>query len=82
MMTFKRMLPSLALFFAVFFLGIGAGVALAAQSHMLNARAYLNDALLQLNLAVPDKGGHRVQAMNLVKSAISQVNLGIAAGAR
>jgi hypothetical protein len=68
-----------AVLFALFFAGIGAGTALAYQSHMVNARSYLNDALSQLEAATPDKGGHRVNAINLVKSAITQVDLGIQA---
>jgi hypothetical protein len=49
---------------------------------MYAALNHLNMAWNQLNLALPDKAGHRVAAMNLVKQAISQVNAGIAAGAR
>jgi hypothetical protein len=56
------------------------GVALAYQSHMFAARAALNNALAQLNAALPDKAGHRVNAINLVNQAINEVNLGIQAG--
>lgn len=73
---------ALAIFFAVFFAALGAGAALAAQGHMLNARAYLNSALSELNMATPDKGGHRLNAINSVKEALHQVNLGIQAGAQ
>ena len=59
-----------------------AGTAYAVQTHMMNARYDLNSALSQLNAAEADKAGHRVQAINLVESAIHQVNLGIDAGAR
>jgi len=48
---------------------------------MLNARADLYAANRQLQLAIADKGGHRVNAMNLVEQAIGEVNAGIAAGA-
>jgi hypothetical protein len=65
--------------FAIVFAAIGAGTALAVQSHMVNARADLNSALTQLNQATPDKAGHRVNAINLVKQAIGQVNAGISA---
>ncbi len=68
-----------AVLFALVFAGIGAGSALAYQGHMVNARTYLNNALTQLEDATPDKAGHRANAIDLVKSAISQVNLGIAA---
>lgn len=66
-----------ALVFAVVFMGIGATIAMANQPHMVNARNYLNDALNQLNQAVPDKGGHRNNAIGLVNQAIQQVNAGI-----
>lgn len=72
-----------ALLFAVgMFFGVFCGAALAVQTHMMNARSDLNSALNQLNAAVPDKAGHRVNAINLVNQAIEQVNLGIAAGAK
>jgi len=68
---------ALALALAVFFTVLGAGAALAVQQHMVNARSDLNSALSQLEQAQPDKGGHRNNAINDVKSAIYQVNLGI-----
>ncbi len=76
---FKLKLRSigLALVFALFFAAIGAGVALAVQTHMENARTDLDSALNELNQAQADKGGHRVNAINYVKSAIHEVNLGI-----
>jgi hypothetical protein len=59
------------------------GVAVAAtQVHMRNARADLQAALGALNAAIPDKAGHRVNAIRLTNQAINEVNLGIAAGAR
>jgi hypothetical protein len=73
----KIRLTALALVFAVFFGLVGAGTALAVQGHMVNARSYLNSALRELNMATPDKGGHRANAINLVKQAIYQVNIGI-----
>lgn len=60
---------------------LAAGTAFAVQRHMLNARADLYAANRQLQMALPDKGGHRVSAMNLVEQAISEVNAGISAGA-
>jgi hypothetical protein len=56
------------------------GVAFAYQGHMFQARAALNNALTQLNAALPDKAGHRVNAINLVNQAITEVNAGIQAG--
>jgi hypothetical protein len=78
----KLRIGALAVLFAVFFAALGAAAALAAQGHMLNARGYLNSALGELNAAQADKAGHRVNAINLVKDAIHQVNLGIQAGAQ
>lgn len=75
----KLRASALALCFAIIFAGIGAGTALAVQSHMVSARTYLNYSLSQLEQAQPDKAGHRANAMNLVKQAIDQVNLGIQA---
>jgi hypothetical protein len=59
----------------------GAGIAYAVQQHMINARDDLNNAVSELQAALPDKGGHRVTAINLVNQAIDQVNQGIQAGA-
>lgn len=78
----KVRLGALAALFAIFCCVVGAGTALAVQGHMLNARSYLNSALTELEMATADKAGHRVNAINLVKNAISQVNQGIAAGAK
>jgi hypothetical protein len=59
---------------------LGAGTAYAVQLHMVNARDDLQQSLTQLQQAIPDKGGHRDQAINLVEQAIGQVNLGIQYG--
>ena len=67
---------------AVSFSVIGAGTAYAVQTHMFNARDDLNSALNELQVAIPDKGGHRVTAINLVNQAIDQVNQGIQFGAQ
>ncbi|CAM5735252.1 hypothetical protein MAUB1S_04407 [Mycolicibacterium aubagnense] len=67
---------------AISFTLLGAGVAEAAQIHMLNARDALQHAREELQEAVPDKDGHRVDAIHLVDQAIEQVNLGIGAGAQ
>lgn len=61
--------------------GIGAGVAIADQPHMQNALHDLETAQFQLQVAIPDKDGHRENAINLVNQAINEVNLGIVAGA-
>jgi ABC-type transporter Mla subunit MlaD len=49
---------------------------------MFNARDDLQNALNELQQAIPDKGGHRVQAIDLVNQAIDQVNQGIQFGAQ
>jgi hypothetical protein len=77
MLRSKVKLGVLAVLFALFFAGIGAGIAVAAQTHMINARNYLNSALNELEAARTDKGGHRNNAINYVKNAISEVNAGI-----
>ncbi len=61
--------------------GAMTGTAMAIQGHMWNARAALERAYNQLQLAAPDKAGHRVNAMGLVNQALGEVNAGIAAGA-
>jgi hypothetical protein len=66
-----------AVIFALFFGFVGAGVALAAQSHMVNARSYLQSALTELEAAENNKGGHRTNAITYVKDAIGEVNQGI-----
>ena len=53
------------------------GTAWAVQIHMQNALHDLQNAQAELNAAASDKGGHRVQAMNLVNQAIQQVKWGI-----
>jgi hypothetical protein len=52
----------------------------AAQIHMDIALGTLNTALHQLQDAIPDKGGHRIKAIGLVKAAIDEVQRGIRAG--
>ena len=67
---------------AVSFSLLGAGTAYAYQGHMFSARDDLQSSLNELQQAVPDKGGHRVNAINLVQQAINEVNLGIQYGAQ
>lgn len=55
----------------------GEGPGPGGQPYMRNALSALQEARQQLVQAVPDKGGHRVQAINLVDQAINQVELGI-----
>lgn len=71
-----------AVVMAVGFTGLGAGTAYAFQGHMFSARDDLQQSLNELQVAVPDKGGHRENAINLVRQAIGEVNLGIQFGAQ
>ncbi|HEX3456738.1 MAG TPA: hypothetical protein VHR97_02180 [Candidatus Baltobacteraceae bacterium] len=71
---------AIALVFAMFFAFVGAGTVLAAQAHMDSALSSLQTALSELNQADADKGGHRANAIKLVKEAITEVNAGIQAG--
>jgi hypothetical protein len=48
------------------------------QPYMEAARANLQKAKAELQLAMRDKGGHRAKASSLVSSAIGEVNAGIA----
>ena len=48
------------------------------QPYMRAARGNLINARNELQRATPDKGGHRVNAIGLVNSAIAEVNAGIA----
>jgi hypothetical protein len=56
------------------------GCVVAAQPHMQNALAALQNARAELQVAEANKGGHRVNAIRLVNEAISEVQAGIAAG--
>lgn len=48
------------------------------QPHMRAALNSLQAARAQLQTATPDKGGHRVKAIDLVNAAIAEVQKGIA----
>ena len=65
---------------------LGAGAlttapAEAAQPHMSAALSNLQSALNQLQAATPDKGGHRLKAIALVREAIDETTRGMAVGA-
>ena len=64
-------------------MGVGFGVSQAQprQPHMRNALADLQAAAGELRVAITDKGGHRVNALNLTNRAITEVQAGIAVGA-
>ena len=58
------------------------GSVMAYQGHMWNALHAEQNAVSQLQMALPDKAGHRVNAMNLLNQAITETRAGITAGAR
>jgi len=74
----RMSLPALFLAGALFGSAL-TGTAVAYQGHMYNALHALQNAETQLQAAVPDKAGHRVNAINLVNQAIGEVQAGIAA---
>lgn len=84
MNTFLSRIGKTPLTFALgLFIGlVVTGTAWAYQTHMHNALSNLYAARTQLNSAIDDKAGHRVNAINLVNQAIGEVQAGIAAGAR
>lgn len=57
--------------------GPGPGGPGPGQPYMQNALSALQEARQQLEQAAPDKGGHRVQAVQLVDQAITQVQMGM-----
>ena len=57
--------------------GYGVGVAQADQPHMQGALADLQAARGELQAALPDKGGHRANAMRLTNQAILETEAGI-----
>jgi hypothetical protein len=82
-MTIFRKLPLPLLMLACMLLGSAlTGTALAYQTHMWNAKSALTRAQNQLQLAIPDKDGHRDAAIRLVGQALTEVQQGIAAGAK
>lgn len=54
------------------------GASAEPQPHMRAAMNSLEAALAQLQKATPDKGGHRVKAIELTGQAIEEVKKGIA----
>lgn len=78
-MKTRRMITSLLVVVAMAMMFF-AGFAYARQWRTIDARNSLQTARGYLQNAEQDKGGHRVQALNLVNQAIEQVNLGIQAG--
>jgi predicted outer membrane protein len=57
--------------------GVMIGRASADQPHMYNALDALRHARAELEMAVPDKGGHRVFAIEATERAIRETRAGI-----
>ena len=80
----KTNLASLLLAFGLG-LALASGVLIpnvqAGQPHMDSALDHLRAARHQLEIAEPDKGGHRDTAIGIIDNAIREVKLGIDAGA-
>jgi hypothetical protein len=57
--------------------GFVIGHATADQPHMRNAVDALRRARSELEAAAPDKGGHRVRAIDLVDRAIAETHAGM-----
>jgi hypothetical protein len=55
----------------------GATAARADQPHMESALEFLKSARNELDAAAPDKGGHRANALRLVKQAMAEVERGV-----
>ncbi len=70
----KRCLCAAIAFSAAFAIGCATG---GGQPHMAAALDELRSARAELQAALPDKGGHRVRAIELVDDAIGQVRRGI-----
>jgi hypothetical protein len=62
---------------AISAVAVSATAADAYQGNMERALSSLYDALASLREASSNKGGHRVNAMNLIQDAIAEVNAGI-----
>jgi hypothetical protein len=75
----NRFLCAVVAFGAAFAIGCATG---GGQPHMAAALDELRAARAELQAALPDKGGHRVRAIELVDDAIGQVRRGIDYSAR
>jgi hypothetical protein len=62
---------------AAFVVGCASGPPHSYQPHMQNALVALQNALSELQQAEPNKGGHRENAIQLTKEAITEVEMGI-----
>lgn len=76
----RRTIFSALLLLVVLATGFIAGYAHAAQPHMASALSHLRSAKHELEVATPDKGGHREKAIQIVNDAITEVEAGIEVG--
>ncbi len=67
---------------AALLVGGTVGICAADEPHMRAALEHLREARQQLEKAVPNKGGHREKAIELIDRAINQVKEGIEFGER
>jgi len=65
---------------AVLLVGGTVGMCAADEPHMRAALEHLRQARHQLEKAVPNKGGHREKAIELIDRAMEQVKAGIEFG--
>jgi hypothetical protein len=73
------MMKAKSIFAVVVLLGIVAIAGAAPdQPNMKAARGHLQTAKAELQKATANKGGHRMNAIGLINSAIAEVNAGIA----
>lgn len=70
----------MVIFLAGLTLGAAIPWALGYEPHMANALRLLRDARVELVRAIPNKGGHRERAIELVDRAIVQVEKGMEYG--
>ena len=73
----RRSLLRVLVLLTVLALGFIGGQLSAAQPHMQAALKHLRAAKSDLNKASADKGGHRNRAIDLIDSAIAEVERGM-----
>ena len=72
--SFRRSLIAVLALGVLFVIGCVTG---RGQPHMQAALDHLQSARSELQVAVADKGGHRVRAIGLVDQAIGEVEAGM-----
>jgi hypothetical protein len=76
--TMKRFLAAVVI--GALLVGGTVGICAADEPHMRAALEHLREARQQLEKAVPNKGGHREKAIELIDRAMDQVKEGIEFG--